>query len=73
MRARVELSQRIREIEFTESVKRRLIDEMKDAVEGVRGVQREIEACDRLLESEEQEAEAEGRRQEEHHSARAKT
>ena len=49
MRARVELSQRIREIEFTESVKRRLIDEMKDAVEGVKGVQREIEALERLL------------------------
>jgi RNA polymerase primary sigma factor len=32
MRARVELSQRIREIEFTEAVKRRLIDEMKQAV-----------------------------------------
>src|SRR5499433_2203852 len=29
MRTRVELSQRIREIEFTEAVKRRLIDEMK--------------------------------------------
>ena len=49
MRARVELSQRIREIEFTEAVKRRLIDEMKDAVESVRGVQREIEAIDRQL------------------------
>src|SRR5436189_2297291 len=49
MRARVEVSQRIREIEFTESVKRRLIDEMKDAVEGVKGVQREIESIDRLL------------------------
>src|SRR6478752_2726143 len=49
MRARVELSQRIREIEFTESVKRRLIDEMKDAVESVRNVQREIEAIDRQL------------------------
>ena len=49
MRARVELSQRIREIEFTEAVKRRLIDEMKDAVEGVKAVQREIEAYDRLL------------------------
>src|SRR6195256_1110766 len=49
MRARVELSQRIREIEFTEAVKRRLIDEMKDAVEGVRSVQREIESIDRLL------------------------
>ena len=49
MRARIEVSQRIREIEFTESVKRRLIDEMKDAVEGVKAVQREIEAIDRLL------------------------
>jgi RNA polymerase primary sigma factor len=49
MRAQIELSQRIREIEFTESVKRRLIDEMKDAVEGVKGVQREIEGYDRLL------------------------
>src|SRR5439155_851716 len=33
MRARIELSQAIRRIEFTESVKRRLIDDMKDAVE----------------------------------------
>src|SRR5882757_4639115 len=49
MRARVDLSQRIREIEFTESVKRRLIDEMKDAVESVRVVQREIEAIERQL------------------------
>jgi RNA polymerase primary sigma factor len=49
MRARVELSQRIREIEFTEAVKRRLIDEMKQAVEDVKAVQREIEAYDRLL------------------------
>src|SRR5205085_2413147 len=49
MRARIEVSQRIREIEFTESIKRRLIDEMKDAVEDVKGVQREIEAIERLL------------------------
>ena len=49
MRARVDLSNYIRKIEFTESVKRRLIDEMKDAVEGVKHVQREIEAVDRLL------------------------
>src|SRR3954465_15173961 len=49
MRAQVETSQRIREIEFTESVKRRLIDEMKDAVERVRREQREVEAIDRLL------------------------
>src|SRR6202521_5287435 len=49
MRARIELSQAIRRIEFTESVKRRLIDEMKNAVEGVKSVQREIEAIDRVL------------------------
>src|SRR5437773_10766967 len=49
MRAQVELSQRIREIEFTEAVKRRLIDEMKDAVESVRAVQREIESAERQL------------------------
>jgi RNA polymerase primary sigma factor len=49
MRANVELSQRIRAIEFTEAIKRRMIDEMKDAVEGVKGVQREIESIDRTL------------------------
>ena len=49
IRARVELSQRIRRIEFTEAVKRRLIDDMKQAVEGVKAVQREIESLDRLL------------------------
>src|SRR3954469_15412323 len=49
MRARIEVSQKIREIEFTESVKRRLIDEMKEAVEGVKAIQREIEGIDRLL------------------------
>ena len=49
MRAQVELSQRIREIEFTEAVKRRLIEDMKEAVESVRREQREIEACERLL------------------------
>ena len=49
MRARIDLSQAIRRIEFTEAVKRRLIDDMKDAVESVKSVQREIEATDRLL------------------------
>src|SRR3954464_1484545 len=49
MRARIELSKHIRDIEFTEAVKRRLIDEMKDSVESVKAVQREIEAIDRLL------------------------
>src|SRR6266511_4212513 len=49
MRALIEVSQYIRRIEFTESVKRRLIDDMKDAVERVRAVQREVEAYDRQL------------------------
>ena len=49
MRARVELSGYIRKIEFTEAVKRRLIEEMKDAVESVRSVQREIDAIERQL------------------------
>ena len=43
MRARIELSQLVRRIEFTETVKRRLIDDMKEAVEGVKSVQRESE------------------------------
>ena len=49
MRALIEVSNAIRAIEFTEAVKRRLIDEMKDAVESVKGVQREIDAFDRSL------------------------
>src|SRR5438093_8690339 len=49
MRAHVELSQHIRKIEFTEVVKRRLIEEMKDAVESVRGIQREVESLERQL------------------------
>src|SRR5258708_13410832 len=49
MRALIEVSNAIRVIEFTESVKRRLIDEMKGAVESVKGVQREIDAYDRIL------------------------
>ena len=49
MRAQVGLSNYIRKIEFTEAVKRRLIEEMKDAVESVRAVQREVDAYDRQL------------------------
>src|SRR6266511_3605343 len=49
MRALIDVSNAIRKIEFTESVKRRLIDEMKDAVERVRREQREVEAYDRQL------------------------
>jgi RNA polymerase primary sigma factor len=49
LRARVDLSQRIREIEFTEMVKRRMIDEIKDQVEAVQRTEREIDAVERLL------------------------
>jgi RNA polymerase primary sigma factor len=49
LRCRVELSRRIREIEFTEIVKRRLIEEIKDQVESVQRVQREIDAIERQL------------------------
>ena len=40
---------RIRDIEFTEIVKRRLIEEIKDQVESVQRVQREIDAIERQL------------------------
>ena len=49
MRAQVDVSNAIRVIEFTEAVKRRLIDEMKEAVESVRVVQREIDGWERTL------------------------
>src|SRR5712692_8189588 len=49
MRARVEVSNDIRKIQFTEAVKRRLIDEMKHAVDAVQYVQRELEAVERQL------------------------
>ena len=49
LRARVELSRRIREIEFTEIVKRRMIEEIKDQVEAVQRVQREIDYITRQL------------------------
>lgn len=49
LRARVELSGLIREIEFTETVKRRLIDEIKDSVETVQATEREIGGVERLL------------------------
>jgi RNA polymerase primary sigma factor len=49
MRARVLVSQLIRAIEFTEGVKRRLIDDIKDSVEHVQRVQREVDGLDRAL------------------------
>jgi len=50
-RARVELSRAIRKIEFTEMVKRRLIDGIKSAVEDVQAKQREVRLIDQKLES----------------------
>jgi RNA polymerase primary sigma factor len=49
LRARVMVSRLIRAIEFTEQVKRRLIDELKDLVEQVQRLQREADNLDRLL------------------------
>jgi RNA polymerase primary sigma factor len=49
MRARVLLSQLIRKIEFTESVKRRLVDQVKDQVEDVQRLQREVDYIERQL------------------------
>jgi RNA polymerase primary sigma factor len=49
LRAWVEVSRRIRDIEFTETVKRRLVDEVKDAVDAVQKVQRDADGLDRHL------------------------
>jgi len=51
LRARVELSRLIRRIEFTEMVKRRLIDGMKASVEDVQAKQREVRLIDQKLEA----------------------
>jgi RNA polymerase primary sigma factor len=50
LRSQVELSRLIRKIEFTEMVKRRLIDGMKNAVEDIQARQREIRNIDQRLE-----------------------
>ena len=49
LRGRIELSKLIRVIEFTETVKRRLIEDIKDGVEAVQRVQREVGAMERVL------------------------
>jgi RNA polymerase primary sigma factor len=49
LRARIEVSRAIRRIEFTETIKRRLIDEVKDAVDAVQRVQRDADTVDRFL------------------------
>ena len=58
---------RIRRIEFTETMKRRLIDEVKDAVDAVVRVQREADAARAAAQPEDQGqgSEAEGRGEEE--------
>ena len=49
MRGRVLLSQLIRKIEFTEAVKRKLIDQIKEQVEAVQRLQREIDYIEKQL------------------------
>src|SRR5262245_25669745 len=49
MRCRVMLSQLIRRIEFTEAVKRRLVDAVKERVEDVQRLQREVDYIERQL------------------------
>ena len=50
-RSRVELSRAIRKIEFTEMVKRRLIEGIKTSVEDIQYKQREVRLIDQKLES----------------------
>jgi RNA polymerase primary sigma factor len=49
MRAHIVLSQLIRKIEFTETIKRRMIDQIKDSVEAVMRVKREIDHIERQV------------------------
>ena len=49
MRGQVELSRNIRKIEFTELIKRKLIEEIKEQVEGVQRLQREVDGIEKLL------------------------
>jgi RNA polymerase primary sigma factor len=49
LRARVEESKLIRKIEFTENIKRRMIDQIKEAVEAVMRVKREIDYIERQV------------------------
>ena len=49
LRAQVELSELIRRIEFTEAIKRRMIEQIKESVEAVQRIQREIDSLDRLI------------------------
>jgi RNA polymerase primary sigma factor len=48
-RARIEVSRLVRRIEFTENVKRRLVELIKEQVEDVQRVQREVDGIERQL------------------------
>ena len=47
LRARIELSELIRRITFTEVVKRRMIEQIKESVEAVQRIQRELDSLSR--------------------------
>jgi RNA polymerase primary sigma factor len=49
MRARIVVSRLIRRIEFTELVKRRLIDDIKEGVERVQKVQRDVDGVEKQI------------------------
>ena len=49
LRARIRLSRLIRGIDFTEPVKQRLVDDVKEITEGVQRIRRELEHLDRQL------------------------
>ncbi len=49
MRARIDVSRYIRKIEFTEPIKRKLIEQVKDAVETVASKERQVAYIDRQL------------------------
>src|SRR3982750_1783137 len=49
LRAQVDVSKLIRKIEFTETIKRRMIDQIKDKVEAVMRLQRQIAYIERQL------------------------
>ena len=51
LRARISVSQLIRAIEFTEQVKRRLIEDIKESVERVQRLQREWDSLERQLQA----------------------
>ena len=62
MRARIAVSQAIRIIEFTEGVKRRLIEDIKESVERMGRVQREADQLDKQLNAKTKKARSSRRR-----------